>query len=82
LRLPIWDVLTQKANPTAADIATYLVKNIDPSATAITVGSAIRQMQSESTQTQGAYLTSLVMSEQAQMHIDLIGISQVGLLFY
>jgi V8-like Glu-specific endopeptidase len=82
LRLPIWDVLTQKANPTAADIATYLVQNIDPSATAITVGSAIRQMQSESTQTQGTYLTSLVMSEQAQMHIDLIGISQTGLPFY
>jgi len=28
LRLPIWDVLTGKPNPTNADIATYLVNNV------------------------------------------------------
>lgn len=81
LRLPIWDVLTQKANPTTADIATYLIQNINPNADRATIQSGITQMQSETAQTQGAFLASLAASEQAQVHVDLIGLAQTGLLF-
>jgi serralysin len=82
LRLPIWDVLTQKANPTNADIATYLVNNVyEGKQSAAITNTAINAMNAETSATQGNYLATLVLSTASQSHIDLVGISQSGLLF-
>ena len=82
LRLPIWDVLTQKANPTTADIATYLVNNVyeGKQTTAIT-NVAINAMNAETSTTQGSYLASLALSIASQNHIDLVGIQTSGLVY-
>ena len=81
LRLPIWNDLTQKINPTTDDITTYLMKNINPNINSIELASGIRQMQAENTQSQGNFLASLIISENAQTHVNLIGIWQAGLQF-
>jgi hypothetical protein len=38
-------------------------------------------MQAENTQSQGNFLASLIISENAQTHVNLIGIWQTGLQF-
>ena len=81
LRLPIWNDLTQKIKPTTDDITTYLMKNINPNINSIELASGIRQMQAENTQSQGNFLASLIISENAQTHVNLIGIWQTGLQF-
>jgi hypothetical protein len=82
LRLPIWDVLTGKAAPTTADIATYLVHNVygGTETTAIT-NAAITAMNAETPATQGTYLASLAVSTASQSHIDLVGIQATGLVY-
>ena len=82
LRLPIWDVLTAKASPKVADIASYLVSNINAGiADQGVINSAIAAMESETTVNQGTYLASLVMSEASQSHIGLVGIQASGLIY-
>jgi len=82
LRLPIWDVLTGKAAPTNADIATYLVNNVygGKQTTAIT-NAAIAAMNAETPTTQGTYLASLAASTANQTHVDLVGIQATGLVY-
>lgn len=82
LRLPIWDVLTNKANPTNADIATYLVNNVYGSQqTPAIISAAINAMNSETPATQGNYLASLALSTSNQSHIDLVGIQSSGMMY-
>jgi len=82
LRLPIWDVLTGKAAPTNADIASYLVNNIySGTQTAAITSAAISAMNAETPATQGNYLASLASSAANQAHIDLVGIQSTGLVY-
>lgn len=88
LRLPIWETLTGKSNPNTTDIATYLVNNVyGVSSGQANLGAdlarslAITAMSAETPATQGNYLATLVLSSASQSHIDLVGISQSGLLF-
>ena len=82
LRLPVWDVLTGKAAPTNADIASYLVNNVyeGKQTTAIT-NAAIAAMNAETPTTQGTYLASLAASTANQTHVDLVGIQATGLVY-
>jgi len=82
LRLPIWDVLTNKAAPTTADITTYLVHNVygGTETTAIT-NAAIAAMNAETPATQGTYLATLALSTASQNHIDLVGVQATGLVY-
>ena len=86
LRLPIWDILTGKPNPTNADIATYLVNNVyGVTSQSSNLGAdlarslAISAMNAETPATQGTYLASLAASTTSQSHIDLVGIQSTGL---
>lgn len=80
LRLPIWDVLTNKAAPSAADIATYLVNNVyEGTQTAAITNAAINAMSAETPATQGTYLASLAVSTANQTHINLVGLQTSGL---
>ena len=88
LRLPIWDVLTGKPNPTNADIATYLVNNVyGVTSQSSNLGAdlarnlAIQSMSAETPTTQGTYLASLAVSTASQSHIDLVGIQSTGLVY-
>jgi len=82
LRLPVWDVLTGKAAPTNADIASYLVNNVygGKQTTAIT-NAAIAAMNAETPTTQGTYLASLAASTANQTHVDLVGVQATGLVY-
>ena len=80
LRLPIWDMLTEQNSPSAADIASYLARNVYGSAVSAEVlNSAILQMSFESDATQGNYLSSLALSTSNQERINLVGINETGL---
>ena len=79
LRLPIWDVLTGKAAPTNADIASYLVNNVYGGTRTAATNAAIAAMNSEAPATQGNYLASLAASEANQTHINLVGVQATGL---
>ena len=89
LRLPIWDILTGKPNPTNADIATYLVNNVYGAGTSQTANIgvdlarslAIDAMNAETPATQGTYLATLATSAASQNHIDLVGIQSTGLVY-
>jgi hypothetical protein len=82
LRLPIWDVLTGKAAPTNADIASYLVNNVyDGTQTAAITSAAIATMNAESGATQGNSLASLAASAANQTHVDLVGVQATGLTY-
>lgn len=89
LRLPIWDILTGKPNPTKADVATYLVNNVYGVGTGQTANLgadlarslAIDAMNAETTATQGTYLATLAASTASQNHIDLVGIQSTGLVY-
>jgi V8-like Glu-specific endopeptidase len=82
LRLPIWDVLTNKVSPKVADIATYIVSNVYSGlADQGAINAAVAAMETENTASQGAYLASLVMSEASQSHIGLVGIQASGLAY-
>jgi hypothetical protein len=82
LRLPIWDVLTNKTAPSTADIATYLVENVysGTQTTAITIA-AISTMNTEIPENQGNYLASLAASAANQIHVDLVGVQATGLTY-
>jgi hypothetical protein len=88
LRLPIWDILTGKPNPTNADIATYLVNNVYGVASQtenlgadLARSLAIDTMNAETTATQGTYLATLATSAASQSHIGLVGIQSTGLVY-
>ncbi len=82
LRLPIWDTLTNKAAPTKADIATYLVNNVyGGTQTAAITNAAIAAMNAETSTTQGAYLASLAASAANQTHVDVVGVQATGLVY-
>jgi serralysin len=82
LRLPIWDVLTGKAAPTNADIASYLVNNVyGGTQTAAITNAAIAAMNAETPATQGNYLASLAASDANQTHINLVGVQTTGLVY-
>jgi len=82
LRLPIWDVLTNKASPTTTDIASYLVNNVyGGTQTAAITSAAIAAMNAESGVSQGNYLASLAASDANQSHINLVGVQATGLVY-
>jgi hypothetical protein len=88
LRLPIWDILTGKPNPTNTDIATYLVNNVyGVTSQSSNLGAdlarslAISAMNAETPATQGTYLATLATSTASQSHIDLVGIQATGLVY-
>lgn len=83
MRLPIWDVLTGKATPTNADIATYLLTNVNgvaPDAT--TLANAVTSLNAETNfATQGNFLWHLAESTACQTHVGLIGLASTGLAY-
>lgn len=82
MRLPIWDVLTGKANPTSTDIASYLLTNVNEAApNAVTLQSAVATLSSQTGASQGDFLAQLAASEANQAHVGLVGLAATGLLF-
>jgi Ca2+-binding RTX toxin-like protein len=83
MRLPIWDVLTQKAIPTNTDIATYLLTNVNGGALdATTLASAVTSLNTETDfATQGNFLWHLADSVTNQTRIGLVGLAATGLLY-
>ena len=82
MRLPIWDVLTNKANPINTDIANYLLNNVNgavPSST--TLINAALQLAGETGATQGTFLANLAASSAGQTHIGLVGLQTRGLAY-
>ena len=79
LRLPIWDILTGKAAPTKADVATYLINNVYGTPDAATLQAGIAAMTNEASQ--GEFLASLAQSTSGQAHIGLTGIQTTGLVY-
>jgi hypothetical protein len=79
LRLPIWDILTGKAAPTKADVATYLINNVYGTPDTATLQAGIAAMSNEATQ--GDFLASLAQSATGQSHIGLTGIQTTGLVY-
>lgn len=83
MRLPIWDVLTNKTAPTSTDIATYLLVNVNgttPDAT--TLANAVKSLNTETDiATQGNFLWHLAESTANQTRIDLVGLASTGLAF-
>ena len=83
MRLPIWDVLTGKAAPSHADIASYLLTNVNgvaPDAT--TLANAVISLNTETDfATQGNFLWHLAESSANQTHIGLVGLAATGLAF-
>ena len=78
LRLPIWSTLTGKETPTSADIANYLLSNVNgvaPTQTALT--GAVTALNTEAHQ--GDWLVALATSGAGQNHIGLVGIQAHGL---
>ena len=83
MRLPIWDVLTQKAIPANADIATYLLTNVNGAAPdATTLANAVKSLNAETDfASQGNFLWHLAESATNQTRIDLVGLAASGLAF-
>jgi hypothetical protein len=82
MRLPIWDVLTNKANPTNSDIANYLLANVNgvaPTSTAVL--NAALELAGETGATQGTFLANLAASSAGQSHIGLVGLQAHGLTY-
>jgi hypothetical protein len=81
MRLPIWDVLTQKAVPTNTDIANYLLGNVNgavPDAT--TLENAVKSLNTETDfASQGNFLWHLAESATNQTRIDMVGLAATGL---
>jgi serralysin len=83
MRLPIWDVLTQKSAPTNTDIATLLLFNVnrvlpDPA----TLIGAVAALDTETDfATQGNFLWHLAESTANQTQIGLVGLASTGLAF-
>jgi hypothetical protein len=84
MRLPIWDVLTGKANSSNTDIATYLLTNVNHAApSAATLASAVSalDLQTSISSGQGDFLWKLAESDANQIHVELVGLSTSGLVF-
>jgi serralysin len=83
MRLPIWDVLTQKSAPTNTDIATYLLNNVNGAAPdATTLANAVKSLNTETDfATQGNFLWHLAESAVNQTRIDLVGLAATGLVY-
>jgi hypothetical protein len=83
MRLPIWDILTQRAIPTSSDIATYLLTNVNGVAPdAPTLASAVAALNTETDfSTQGNFLWHLAESSANQTHVGLVGLASTGLAF-
>jgi hypothetical protein len=83
MRLPIWDVLTQKSAPTSTDIATYLLNNVNGAAPdATTLANAVTSLNTETDfATQGNFLWHLAESAVNQTRIDLVGLAATGLVY-
>ena len=80
LRLPIWDTLTSHATPTNAEIANYLLMNISGQAPdQAMLASAVTALNTEAHQ--GDWLASLALSASNQIHINLVGLQQTGLIY-
>ena len=78
LRLPIWDVLTQKVSPTNADVANYLLTNIYGSMPSTSdLSTATNALNTEPFQ--GQWLAQLATSDANQVRLDLIGLQTTGL---
>ncbi len=83
MRLPIWDILTQKTAPTNTDIATYLLTNVNGVAPdAATLATAVAALNSETSfATQGNFLWHLAESSTNQTHVGLVGLATTGLAY-
>ena len=83
MRLPIWDILTQKTAPTSTDIATYLLTNVNGVAPdAVTLGNAVTALNRETDfATQGGFLWHLAESTASQTHVGLVGLAATGLAY-
>ena len=83
MRLPIWDVLTQKSAPTNTDIATHLLtilNRVRPDAATLT--EAVVALDTETDfATQGNFLWHLAESTANQTQIGLVGLASTGLAF-
>jgi len=83
MRLPIWDTLTGEPKPTHADMATYLLTNVNglaPDAT--TLADAVSALDSETSfATQGNFLWQLAESATNQTRVDLLGLATTGLAY-
>jgi hypothetical protein len=81
MRLPIWDVLTGKATPSNADIATYLLTNVNGTAPdATTLANAVTSLNIETDfASQGNFLWHLAESSANQTHVGLVGLVSTGL---
>ena len=81
LRLPIWNMLTNKAVPTNTDIANYLLTNVNngvaPSASALNAG--VTALNTETVQ--GEWLASIAEGSANQTHINLVGLQTTGLIY-
>jgi len=81
LRLPIWNMLTNKAVPTNTDIANYLLTNVNngvaPSASALNAG--VTALNTETVQ--GEWLASIAQGSANQTHINLVGLQTTGLIY-
>jgi uncharacterized delta-60 repeat protein len=83
LRLPIWDILTNKITPTNTDIATYLLTNVNgvvPDATTLENGVTALNTETDFA-TQGNFLWHLAESATNQTRIDLVGLAATGLFY-
>lgn len=83
MRLPIWDTLTGEPKPTHADMAIYLLTNVNglaPDAT--TLADAVAALDSETSfATQGNFLWQLAESATNQTRVDLLGLATTGLAY-
>ena len=79
MRLPIWDVLTGRANPTNSDIATYLlvtVNGVNPDANVLS--QATLSLDTELGADQGRFLAALSVSSANQARIGFLTLQQNG----
>lgn len=81
MRLPIWDVLTGKANYTNTDIANYLLTNVngvapDPATLASAVASL--DAQPDINHNQGDFLWHLAESSAFQARVGLVGLNALA----
>ena len=83
MRLPIWDLLTQKTTPSNTDIATYLLTNVNGAAPdATTLANAVTSLNAETTfASQGSFLWHLAESSANQTHVGLVGLAATGLAY-
>lgn len=80
LRLPVWADLTGRVLPTNADIANYLLFNVNGVAPdAATRAAATQALDTEPFQ--GDWLATLALSAASQQHIGLVGLAQSGLTY-